>query len=315
MLHWLIPITVLLTLAALAVMIMLICFVRIFYSDRRKQKSKKDLPLPSGKVYEPHYEQITKWIKELRAMEHTEVSVTSFDGLTLYGKYYECKKGAPIEILFHGYKGSAERDLCGGAYRCFTVGHNALIVDQRAHGASEGRVITFGAKESRDCLTWIDFVIKHIDKDAEIILTGISMGAATVMNASVMELPPNVVGVLADCGYTSTKEIVKKVMTDMKLPAKLLYPFTRLSAKLFGGFDPDEISPIQAMRQCKLPIIFFHGDTDDYVPCSMSKENYRACASDKKRLVIISGAGHGLCFLVDMKTYFRELEDFFGTDR
>ena len=244
-------------------------------------------------------------------MEHTDVSVLSFDGLKLCGKYYEQKKGAPIEILFHGYKGTGERDMCGGVYRCFELGRNALIVDQRASGSSEGRVITFGAKESRDCLTWIDFVINNIDKDAKIIITGISMGAATVMMAASMGLPPNVIGVLADCGYTSTKAIIKKVTKDMKLPQNLLYPFVKLGAKLFGGFDPDANSPIISMSKCPLPIIFFHGDADDYVPCYMSEENYNACASEHKRLVITPDAGHGLCFPVDMKAYFAELNDFF----
>lgn len=292
--------------------LMCVCFFRIFYSPRTKLKSREEYPTPEGAIYDPHREQMIAWIKDIRSMAHTDVSIVSFDGLRLCGKYYEYKKGAPIEILFHGYKGTAERDLCGGVYRCFELGRNALIVDHRASGNSEGRVITFGAKESRDCLSWIDFVINNIDKDARIIITGISMGAATVMIAAGKELPSNVMGVLADCGYTSTKDIVKKVMRDMKLPADLLYPFARLSAMVFGRFDPDIDSPIKSMSKCRLPIIFFHGDADEYVPCSMSVENYNACISKYKHLVITPGAGHGLCFPVDMKAYFSELDSFFS---
>ena len=309
--YWMIPMTALLGIALLILLVMCIFFFKIFYSVRKTPKNAEEYPTPDGEIYDPYREQMIRWIKEIRAMEHTNVSVTSFDGLTLRGTYYEYKKGAPTEILFHGYKGSAERDLSGEVYRCFELGHNALIVDHRASGRSDGRVITFGAKESRDCLTWIDHVIKNIDPDAKIILTGISMGASTVMIASAMELPPNVIGILADCGYTSTREIIKKVMRDMKLPADLLYPFAWLSAKVFCGFDPDALSPIKAMKSSRLPVIFFHGDTDDFVPCSMSEENYSACTSEHKRLVVIPGAGHGLCFPVDMKTYFRELDDFF----
>lgn len=289
-------------------------FLKIFYSVRKKPKNTEEYPTPPGEVYDPHREQMVRWIKEIRAMDRKDVQITSFDGLTLRGKYYEYKKGAPTEILFHGYRGTAERDLCGGVYRCFHIGHNALIVDHRGGGESDGHVITFGAKESRDCLAWIDFVLQHIDKDAKIILTGISMGAATVMTAASMDLPPNVIGVLADCGYTSTKAIIKKVIKDMRLPADLLYPLVRLGARLFGRFDPDAASPIASMKKCKLPVIFFHGDTDDYVPCNMSEENFAACAAEKKRLVIIHGAGHGLCFPVDMETYFRELSAFFPLD-
>jgi fermentation-respiration switch protein FrsA (DUF1100 family) len=253
-----------------------------------------------------------EWQKAVRRMEHREYTIVSQDGLRLHGSFYEHKPGAPIELMFHGYKGTAIRDLCGGVHRCFEIGHSAFIVDHRAAGESDGRVITFGVKESLDAVLWANFIVENIDPDAKIIMTGISMGAATVLTAASMELPPNVVGILADCGYTSTKDIIKKVMRDMKLPANILYPLARLSARVFGGFDPEERSPIESMKNTKLPVIFFHGDADDFVPCYMSEENFAACASEKKRLVITHGAGHGLCFPVDTESYLRELREFFG---
>ena len=312
MLYWLIPLVILLTASLLVFAVMCICFFKIFYSSRGKTPNLEEDPLPASEAYAPYREEIIRWIREIRTMEHTDVSIQSFDGLTLCGKFYEYQKGAPIEIMFHGYKSTAERDLCGGVFRCFELGHSALIVDHRAGGSSQGHVITFGAKERLDCLAWVDFVIEHISLDAKIILTGISMGAATVMMASSMELPKNVIGVLADCGYTSTRDIVKKVMRDMKLPADLLYPFARWSAKLFGRFDPDEASPIRSMNCCHLPIIFFHGDSDGYVPCQMSEENYAACASEQKRLVITPGADHGLCFPANKKAYLEAMKEFFA---
>jgi len=308
LLYWLIP---LITVFVLVVLITLICFFRIFYSPNRKPIRDDEYPTPRGAAYDPYREQMIEWIKSIRAMDYTDVSIRSFDGLTLRGKYYEYKKGAPIEILFHGYRGTSERDLCGGVYRCFELERNALIVDHRGSGRSDGNVITFGAKESRDCIDWINFAINNIDKDAKIIITGISMGAATVMIASSFDLPDNVVGVLADCGYTSTKEIVKKVMRDMKLPANLFYPFAKLGAITLGGFNPDKLSPKKAMKSCTLPIIFFHGDIDGYVPCSMSQENFNACISQNKKLVITPNADHGLCFPSDTETYFREVRAFF----
>ena len=96
----------------------------------------------------------------------------------------------------------------------------------------------------------------------------------------------------------------------MKLPPKLCYPFVKLGAKLFGKFDLEEISPIEAVRQSLLPILFFHGDTDDFVPHDMSLRNSQACAT-RNKIVIIKGAGHGLCFPVDPETYLREMHDFF----
>ena len=288
---------------------LLICFSKVFYSSRKPEKD--EYPTPPGAEYDPYREKMIEWIKEIRKLPHEDVQIKSYDGLTLKGKYYKKYESAPIEILFHGYRGTSERDLCGGVERCFNLGRNALIVDHRAAGRSEGRVITFGAKESLDCIRWVDFVINNIDKNAKIILTGISMGAATVMIAASMPLPKNVVGILADCGYTSTEEIIKKVLSDMKLPPKLLYPFVRLSAIIFGGFDPNKLSPISSMKKCKLPILFFHGDADDFVPLYMSEKNYDACASTYKKLVIVPGAAHGLAFPKDMESYYKEAESFF----
>ena len=286
-----------------------VCFFKIFYSPRKKETD--EYPTPPGKEYDPYREKMVEWIKEIRKLPHTDVEIKSHDGLTLRGKYYEKEVGAPIEILFHGYKGTSERDLCGGVERCFNLGHNALIVDHRASGRSEGHVITFGAKESLDCLKWVEFVINNINGNAKIILTGISMGAATVMIASSMKLPENVVGILADCGYTSTEAIIKKVLRDMKLPPNILYPFARLSARIFGGFDPNALSPISSMKKCSLPIIFFHGDEDGFVPLCMSEENYTACVSKTKRLVIVKGADHGLAFPKDQEYYCKEAISFF----
>ena len=304
-------IILLVAIVLLALLVSLVIFFKCFYAKRKKVIDKNEYSFPRGKIYEPYYDQMRVWIKELRAMPHTDVEIKSYDGLILRGKYYECKKGAPIEIMFHGYRSNAERDLCGGVARCFKLGRNSLLVDQRACGDSEGRVTTFGVKESHDCVSWVNFVVDNIDSEAQIYITGISMGAATVMTAASMPMPKNVVGVLADCGFTSARDIIKKVMVDMKLPANLLYPFARLGAILFGGFDPDSRTPEKSMKKCHLPIIFYHGDDDQYVPCYMSEKLYNICTSEKKRLVITKGAGHGLCYIVDTEGYFRELNEFF----
>lgn len=287
-----------------------VCFILTFYSPKRKPVGKDEYPMPPGEVYEPFYDVIRDWTKSIREMPHEDIEITSHDGLRLCGQYFECKSGAPIELLFHGYRGSAERDLCGGVERCFAIGRNALIVNQRASAESEGSVITFGIKECRDCLTWIDYAVNRFGKDSKIIITGVSMGAATVMMAAGEELPENVVCVLADCGYSSAKEIIKKVIADMGLPPKVFYPFVKLGALIFGGFKLEENSPMEAMKRCKIPIIFIHGDTDAFVPCDMSRELYEACASEKKRFVTIPGAGHGLAFPANKEMYLNALIEF-----
>lgn len=298
---------------AVILVIAYVCYRMAFYVPDRDPENCEVSCVPEGEIYEPFRKSMEAWAKETKAMPHKVFSITSFDGLKLYGKFYEYKKGAPIELMFHGYRGSAERDLSGGIERCFRVGRSALIVDQRCAGNSGGHVITFGVHERRDCLSWIDFAIDHFGSDVKIILTGISMGAATVLMAGGEELPPNVVGILADCGYTSAKAIMYEVIRKMGLPPKPSYPFVKLGARIFGRFDLEETSPLEAVRRCKLPVIFFHGEADDFVPCYMSQENFEACAS-RKHLVTIPGAGHGLAYAVEPDRYVEELYDFFGPE-
>lgn len=290
-------------------LIALICFLRVFYSPSRKPMGEDNFPLPSGACYEPFHDAMVEWIKTARNTPHEHMSITSTDGLTLNARYYECRAGAIVELLFHGYRGSGERDISAAIERCFALGRNALIVDQRASGTSDGHVITFGIREADDCRCWVDHAIRRFGKDVRIVLSGVSMGAATVMMAAGEQLPENVVCVLADCGYSSPREIICKVIRDMKLPPRLLYPFIRLGARLYGGFDPEENSPLEALARATVPVILIHGDTDDFVPHEMSERLHAVCAS-RKKLVTIHGAGHGIAYPVDKQRYLDALSDF-----
>ena len=306
----------LLILSAVFFSIVLYCFFKIFYVREWKKKRKAsadEIEIPEGKIYEVHRETLTKWIKAARTMSYKNVEITSRDGLTLRGKYYEYRPGAPIELMLHGYRGNAERDLSGGILRAFAIGHSVLLVDNRGAGNSDGCTSSFGVCESEDCILWIDYILDYIDFSAKIILTGVSMGAATVLLAACNEnLPQNVVGVLADCGYTSAEEIISKVITEMGLPARFVMPFVKVAAMIFGKFDLSEAAPIDIIDECRIPVIFYHGDKDKFVPYEMSVENFEKCGSEKKKLVTIEGAGHGLCYITNPSKYIKELKDFFA---
>lgn len=287
----------------------LVCFFLVFRSKKSKPMPPDVYDIPPGKAYQEHREQIVSWIKGARELPHEQIQIKSFDGLRLVGYYYEYKKGAPMEIIFHGYRGNAERDVSGGIFRCHNLGRNVLIVDQRTAGKSEGRVITFGIRERRDCLAWIEYATERFGKDTDIIITGVSMGAATVVMAAACELPENVKAAVADCGYTSAREIIRRVIKKMGLPVCVFYPFVRLGALLFGGFRLESDSPIDCVRRARIPIIFIHGDADNFVPTEMSVRMHAECVS-KKELFIVKGAGHGLAYPVDMRGYENALRDF-----
>lgn len=287
----------------------LVCFLLAFYMPNSQKHPKEEFSLPPGEIYKPHAEQMVNWMKETRSLPYKALVLRSFDGLQLRGKFYEYKKGAPIEVMFHGYRGLAERDLCGGVQRCFSLGYNVLIADQRACGDSDGHIISFGINESRDVAAWVDLLVQTFGPDTKLILTGISMGASTVLMAAGRPLPPNVVAIVADCGYTSAKEIICKVVDGLRLPSRLLYPFVKWGAKLYGGFDLEADSAVEAMSRCQLPVLFFHGETDDFVPCQMSRDNFAACQGPKA-LFTVPNAGHGLCYVIDRQGYVAALQDF-----
>lgn len=272
-----------------------------------------EIRTPDGEIYEPFREDMVRWIKEARQLPQKDFYIVSDDGLGLHGRFYEYAPGAPIELMFHGYRGSAERDLSGGVQRCFLLGRSAFLVDQRCSNESDGHVITFGIKEHRDCLRWVDFLVEQFGPDVKIILTGISMGASTVMMAAGHKLPSNVIGILADCGFNSARDIMYSVIKGMGLPPKLCYPFVKLGARIFGHFNLEAYSAQEAMRTCTVPAIFFHGENDDFVPCWMSQACFDAC-TNKKRIVLIPGAGHGLSYPVAPELYLSALRDFFGVE-
>lgn len=301
---------IILVISILLVITSYICFRMAFYSKNKQNKDPNVIDIPNEPFYNNFRDVIIEDVKYSRSLKSKEYSIISFDSLKLTGRYYECIKGAPIEIMFHGYRGNAERDLSTGIKRAFRCNRNVLLVNQRASSTSEGHIITFGINERKDCLEWIKLVVNEFGKDVKIILTGVSMGAATVLMASCMDLPENVKGVLADCGYNKPSDIIKKVIKEMKLPANFFYHFVKLGGKMFGKFNIDETSPYEAVQKSKVPIIFIHGDKDSIVPCNMSNKLYNACTS-KKRIVTIEGAEHGVSYLVDPEKYVRELNDFF----
>ena len=115
---------------------------------------------------------------------------------------------------------------------------------------------------------------------------------------------------MADCPYSSPKEIIMQECGKMGLPPSLAYPFVRLGGMIYGGFDPSSATAKDAVKHSKTPILIVHGEADDFVPCRMSREIYDACASDKT-LVTVPLASHGLSYIVDRPLYEKTVTAFF----
>lgn len=278
---------------------------KAFLSDRKRQEDWDGFIRRAGE----EGPQVRELMEQLKGITAEDVFINSFDGLKLHGRYYHAKDGAPLDIQFHGYNGNAMRDFCGGNKISRESSHNSLLIDQRAHGMSQGKTISFGINERKDCLSWVRYAVERFGEDTEIVLSGVSMGAATVLMASDLGLPKNVKAIVADCGYSSPKAIINKVMRDSGLPDKLMYPFVWLGAMVFGKFNLTESSAVSAVSESDVPILIIHGGADDFVPCYMAEEIYKACRSEKK-LLIVPGAGHGMSYLVDKDLYEKTVKDF-----
>ena len=252
--------------------------------------------------------------REMAGHPFEQVYITASDGIRLAGRYYHCNDDGPLHIQFHGYRGSGVRDFCAAHAICMEMGINTLVVDQRAHGLSGGNTMTFGILERYDCLCWTKYAQERFGSHREIFLSGVSMGAATVLMASALPLPENVAGIIADCPYSTPGAIIRKVISDVRFPAMVLYPFVGLGALIFGGFRVWEESAVHAVSRTKIPILLIHGSEDKYVPPEMSAAIYNKCAG-QRFLEIFPGAGHGGCCATDPVRYEKILRSFMDSCR
>ena len=234
-------------------------------------------------------------------LPYEDLYTTSHDGLKLHARLYMKDESLPFAIMCHGYKSASVIDFSGGGPDIMSLGYNGIMIDERATSLSEGKSISFGYNESLDILDWIEFVRKKWGSDKEIILAGVSMGAASVIMAAGMGLPENVKAVFADCPYSSAKEIITKVIYEMKLPGKLLFPLVRFGGRVWGGFDVCLAEPKKYIKDAKVPIYIVHGEADDFVPCDMSRE--LASLYGGAVLNTFPEAHHGTSYLHDVERY------------
>lgn len=244
---------------------------------------------------------------------HADVSITSFDGLKLHAVYFPPAADSAdkkLVIGFHGYTGEGISNFQAMANYYLQQGFGMLLPDARAHGASEGDYVGFGCLDRNDALKWIEWALDRAGADTQILLHGISMGGATVLMTSSMELPPQVKGIVSDCAFTSPKEVFTHVLNSMyHLPAFPIIPASDLINRKLAGYGMDECNSRREVANAKLPILFIHGSDDTFVPYRMCEELYENCSSDKRKL-IVEGASHAESYYKDMETYENALTEF-----
>lgn len=236
--------------------------------------------------------------------------IHSFDGTPLTASFLAAKGQAKATvILCHGWRSTAPTDFSCLFQEYWERDLDLLVIDQRGHGRSGGRWLGFGVLESRDLLCWVQEVNRRRGTERPILLHGMSMGAATVQFALDLELPDNVKGAVADCGFSSPWEECAFVIRRRGLPQWPLLPLLDLWARLLAGYSLRERSTTDIMTRNRRPVLWLHGERDGLVPCHMSirAHNVAVC---QKWLVTVPEAGHGFAWLLNESGCRTALEAF-----
>lgn len=246
-----------------------------------------------------------KWLEE--KSNYSDKYIESYDKLQLHS-YVVTQNSNKWAIVVHGYGGSGKLMSDKSKY-FYDMGYNVLIPDLRGHCKSEGDYIGMGWKDRLDIISWINFIIKE-NPNAEIVLHGTSMGAATVLMTSGENLPSNVKAIVADCAYTSAwDEFSYQLETYLKVPSSYILNVTNMVTKLKAGYSLKEASALESVKKATVPILFIHGDKDKFVPYSMMDKLYDATISPKEKLTI-DGGEHANSDLVSPFLYWLTVEDF-----
>ncbi len=250
----------------------------------------------------------------LHRQELEKVEIKSREGIKLTGRFLKHTDAERVVLMFHGWRGRWDQDGAALAKGLYEKKSSILLVNQRAHQTSGGKYIGFGVLERYDCLKWLEYLVQNTNPSLPIYLSGISMGAATVLMTSGLELPERVAGVIADCGFTTPYEMIrifaKKFFKSKEIE---MADAVNCLCKKKAGYDLKEYSTLEAMKSCSVPVFFAHGTKDMFVPYEMTVQNYEACVS-KKKLLSVEGAVHTGSYLSDPQKYMDELAEFFQWD-
>lgn len=244
------------------------------------------------------------------AQPHEDVWIESKDGLKLHGTFFHNGESKRIVLCFHGYTSEGMKDYIGLSDYYLRRGFAMLLVDERAHGLSEGKYIGFGCLDRMDAMEWMAWILSHCGGDVKILLHGISMGASTALMASGLKLPKQVKGIVADCGFTSPKEVFTHVLHSMyHMPAFPIIQIADFMNRKLAGYGMDECNAAREVRKSTTPTLFIHGDADTFVPSRMCGRMYENCGARKSKL-IVKGAAHAESYYKDTKRYEESLSSF-----
>ncbi|MBR1884119.1 MAG: alpha/beta hydrolase [Clostridia bacterium] len=264
----------------------------------KKEKTKKEIESEK---------KASEWIQNNATDEYI---TSSHNGkLKLHASVIKNKEASTVwTVVIHGYM-SSNLSITEFAEHFLKLGYNVIMPDLRGHGKSEGKYIGMGYHERLDVIDWINYILGK-NKEAKIVIFGISMGAATTMLTIGEKLPKNVKLAICDCGYTSAWDEFKYQLKRLyKLPAFPVLYFSNFACRIWAKYSFKDASPILAITKSVTPTLFIHGSKDTFVPFEMQDILYNACSSKKEKLVI-EGAEHAESHKINSELYFRKIDEF-----
>ena len=262
---------------------------------------------PSGRY--KYRERVQHGVDWYESHPKSELTITSWDGLQLYADLIEAESPVGLVVAAHGFRSWPAREFALIAKHLYEQGYTVLYPYMRAHRKSEGKYITFGVKERYDIAAWAKLLSqKH--PDLPLFLYGQSMGGASVIMASGLELPQNTRGVIADSAFYSPKDVIGTALVNSyKVPTFPMLPLMDMWARIIAGYSMTATTCQEALDKTNLPFLFIHGTADSLVPYEMGRQNYEHCHTEKEMLTV-EGAAHCCSFYADPTRYISYLDGF-----
>lgn len=294
---------------ALALLLFLAGFLMVYYFFvRQGEIGNRDLEKKAshqGEQYDAYFKEAVEGIEKFEQVRKEDLCIDSFDGLKLKAWLWEADEQTDkTMILVHGYRSYGIYEFGSRLEFLHSLGWNILLVDNRAHGRSEGRYIGFGNLDVRDVQKWTDLIIQRYGENCKILLHGVSMGSATVLaTAGQADCPAQIKAVVADCGYSSGYEEVKGLFGSwLHLPKFPLLPISYWWHKVLTGYDLKTNAAADLISNYKGKLLIIHGGNDDFVPTFMGPEIFEA-ATCQKELFIAPEAEHAMSYTVCKEEY------------
>ncbi len=258
--------------------------------------------------FEKYTSESCKWIEQ----QNTEIiSLKSQFGYLLKGYLLPAQEQSNVFVLFaHGYRSDHLGDPANFERYYHEKGYNFISVDHTASGESEGDWVGFDYFESQDMLSWIDYLAERFGDHIKIILHGVSMGGATVCQMA-SRVQPQVKLIISDCAYTSACDQFIKVANHagVKKTAPFVLRIMNVMNKKFAGYDLKQTDVRQSVADSKVPMLFVHGGSDDFVPVEMCYELYDLCSREKD-ILIVREAHHAQSIMADSDLYKSKIDEF-----